>query len=53
MTELGRGRCLVRLGSGAEAERALRDAREFTNLGAAPELAETDAWLAEANAVGS
>jgi class 3 adenylate cyclase/tetratricopeptide (TPR) repeat protein len=51
---LGRGRCLVALGSGAEALGPLRDAREvFAGLGARPALEEAERLLERATAAGS
>ena len=48
---LGQGRCLVALGRAPEAAAPLAAAREiFARLGAKPALAETDDWLARADA---
>jgi len=46
---LGQGRCLVALGRAPEAAHPLEQAREiFTQLGAKPALAETEALLEKA-----
>jgi hypothetical protein len=51
---LGQGRCLLAAGRPAEASDPLRGAREvFTELGAKPALAETDALLERATALSS
>ena len=50
---LGEGRCLVTLGRALEAAPPLAAARDMlSGLGAAPALAEAEAWLASAAAVG-
>jgi tetratricopeptide (TPR) repeat protein len=51
---LGQGRCLLALGRPAEASEPLRRARDvFTELGAKPAVAETDALLERATALSS
>jgi hypothetical protein len=51
---LGQGRCLVAIGRPAEASVPLQQARDvFTELGAKPAVAETDALLERATALSS
>jgi class 3 adenylate cyclase/tetratricopeptide (TPR) repeat protein len=49
-TALGAGRCLVRLGKSEAVDRLAVARTAFTGLGAAPLVAETDAWMARAPA---